>query len=60
MSADSVPRGSAQICKLARTHAAAFVQCFVSCPAEVAATRNAGRPAATRVPDSGFWRMAKV
>lgn len=50
----------AQLCKVARAHGAAFVQCFLSCPAEVAAARNAARPAACRVPDHSLQRMAQV
>ena len=50
----------AQLFQVARVHEAAFVQCFLSCPPEVAAARNAERSAASRVPEDSFWRMAQV
>ena len=36
------------------------MQCYALCPPEVAAARNAERPAAARVPDDAFRRMAQV
>ncbi len=54
------PSVPAQLCKVARAQEAAFVQCYLACPSEIAAARNAERPAASRVPDDAFGRMAQV